>query len=78
MFSVCELETRKSSALRLQTWFPTSGRLASVAGRKRPQLQLRYQTHGGLTPAALVNLRSCIEKIVFPRQTFALHQERGA
>jgi hypothetical protein len=28
-------------------------------------------THGGLTPAALVNLRSCIAKIVFRRQTFA-------
>ena len=52
MFSVCELETWKPSALPLQTWFPTSGRLASVAGRKRPQLQLRYQTHGGMTPAA--------------------------
>jgi hypothetical protein len=73
MFSVCELETWKPSALRLQTRFPTSGRLASVAGRKRPQLQLRYQTHGGLTPAA-----ACIAKIVVRRQTFALHQERGA
>jgi hypothetical protein len=65
MFSVCELETWKPSALRLQTWFPTGGGLTPVAGRKRPQLQLRYQTHGGLTPAALVNLRSCIAKIVF-------------
>jgi hypothetical protein len=65
MFSVCELETWKPSALRLQTWFPTGGGLTPVAGRKRPQLQLRYQTHGGLTPAALVNLRSCIAQIVF-------------
>jgi hypothetical protein len=30
-------------------------------------LQLSYQTHGGLTPAALVNPRSCIAKIVFRR-----------
>jgi hypothetical protein len=40
--SVCELETRKSNALPLQTWFPTSGRLTPVSERKRPQLQLRY------------------------------------
>jgi hypothetical protein len=31
----------------------------------RTPLQLRYHTHGGLTPAALVNVRSCIAKIVF-------------
>ena len=42
MYSECELETRKSSALRLQPWFPTSGGLTLVPGRKRPQLQLRY------------------------------------
>jgi hypothetical protein len=129
MYSVCELETRKTSALRLQPWFPTSDGLTLVPGRKRPQLQLRYahprradarrscecafvhrknrffagkrshcnvraggvsppvecaphtssrrrnsshrrrtcdlQTHGGLTPAALVHVRSCIAKIVF-------------
>jgi hypothetical protein len=28
--------------LPLQTWFPTSAGLTPVAGRKRPQLQLRY------------------------------------
>jgi hypothetical protein len=44
--------------------FPTSGGLTPVAGRKRPQLQLRYHTHGGLTPAALVHVRFCIAKIV--------------
>jgi hypothetical protein len=32
---------------------PYHGGLTPVAGRKRPKLQLRYQTHGGLTPAAL-------------------------
>jgi hypothetical protein len=42
MYSVWELETWKSSALPLQPWFPTSGGLTPVAGRKRPQLQLRY------------------------------------
>jgi hypothetical protein len=42
MFSVCELETQRSSALPLQPWFPTSGRLTPVSERKRPQLQLRY------------------------------------
>jgi hypothetical protein len=65
MYSVCELETRKSSALPLQPWFPTSGGLTRVAGRKRPQLRCVTHTHGGLTPAALVNVRSCIAKIVF-------------
>jgi hypothetical protein len=42
MFSVCEPETWKSDALPLQPWFPTSAGLTPVAGRKRPQLQLRY------------------------------------
>jgi hypothetical protein len=42
MYSECELKTRKSSALPLQPWFPTSAGLTPVAGRKRPQLQLRY------------------------------------
>jgi hypothetical protein len=160
MYSVCELETRKSSALPLQPWFPTSGGLTRVAGRKRPQLQLRYShprragvrrscecaflhrknrffagrhshctksggrkppveriphasstrrnsphcrcnrrfrparsrrvsldesvrncncvthTHGGLTPAALVNVRSCIAKIAICSPT--VHREPRA
>jgi hypothetical protein len=42
MYSVCDLETRKSSALPLQPWFPTGRQLTPVAGRTRPQLQLRY------------------------------------
>jgi hypothetical protein len=33
--------------------------------------------HGGLTPAALVNVRSCIAQIVFYRQTFALQRKSG-
>jgi hypothetical protein len=70
MYSVCELKTRKSSALPLQPWFPTSGGLTRVAGRKRPQLQLRYQTHGGLTPAALDCVCSpVIEHIRFARRS---------
>jgi hypothetical protein len=40
--SAREFGTPKLVALPLQPWFPTSGRLASVAGRKCSQLQLRY------------------------------------
>jgi hypothetical protein len=79
MFSVCKSAPWKPSALPLQTRFPTSGELTPVAGQNRPQLQLRYQTHGGLT-----HRRSCEcaflhrKNRFFRRQTFALQQERGA
>jgi folate-dependent phosphoribosylglycinamide formyltransferase PurN len=36
-----------------------------------------FRYHGGLMPAALANVRSCVAKIVFCLQTFALQQERG-
>jgi len=44
-------------------------------------LQVHFpNTHGGLTPAALVNVRSCTAKgVIFTENTHrSLHQERGA
>jgi hypothetical protein len=41
-------------------------------------LQERYVTHGGLTPAALVNVRLCTENVAIFQRTGVVHQERLA
>jgi hypothetical protein len=63
----------------LQLHYHTHGGLTPVSGRKRPQLQLRYSHPRRADPC-----RSCECALAhrknrfFRRQTFALHQERGA
>jgi hypothetical protein len=42
---------------------PPRGTRASSFGKKRSVLPVRYSNHGGLTPAALVNERSCIAQV---------------
>jgi hypothetical protein len=69
-----------------QPWFwkhARSGWIAIVAQR-RPVGGLCTNTaavalpyHGGLTPAALVDVRLCIAKIVFRRKTFASQHKSG-
>jgi hypothetical protein len=41
-------------------------------------LQERYVTHGGLTPAALVNVRFCTANVAIFQRTGVVHQERLA
>jgi hypothetical protein len=41
-------------------------------------LQERYVTHGGLTPAAPVNVRLCTANVVIFQRTGVVHQERLA
>jgi hypothetical protein len=55
MFSVCEIRSVETQRVAgCKRGFRPAAELASVAGQNRPQLQLRYQTHGGLT-----HRRSC-------------------
>jgi hypothetical protein len=60
------------SAVRMRARNAESHRMA-VADAVR-------KNHGGLTPAALVNVRLCIAKgVIFPaNERRAVHQERGA
>jgi hypothetical protein len=47
--------------------------------RKKPiAVTSANPTHGGLTPAALVHVRSSIANVAFARRTHVVHQERLA
>jgi hypothetical protein len=56
----------------LQPWFPTSGGLTPVAGRKRPQLQLRYSY-----PRRAHARRSCDSAVVVRQTSVGVHCKRG-
>ncbi len=90
IYSVCELETGKITALLLQTRFAThsgltEGTVVRACGSCRAVLGICstpsvLPSHGGLTPAALVSVRFCIAKIVIVSggRSLQQHQERGA
>jgi hypothetical protein len=90
IYSVCELETGKITALLLQTRFAThsgltEGTVVRACGSCRAALGICstpsvLPSHAGLTPAALVNVRFCIAKgVISPENEHrSLHQERGA
>jgi hypothetical protein len=63
----------------------TTSALATRSGWRKPSVENERHctgvsnSHGGLTPAALVDVRSCIGKIVFsPTDVRTAIQERGA
>ena len=90
IYSVCELETGKITALLLQTRFAThsgltEGTVVRACGGCRAVLGICstpsvLPTHGGLTPAALVDVRLCTAKIVIlsGERSLQQRQERGA
>jgi len=79
-WDVIGMRTRNAEIQRVAVATVVSDQGRADAGRwkKASAIAMALPHHGGLTLAALVNVRSCIAQIVFRRQTFALQQERGA
>jgi hypothetical protein len=78
---------RTIALVSAQTCFPhprrADGRRSWLHTRLRlpigvSDLQERYVTHGGLTPAALVNVRFCTANVAIFQRTGVVHQERLA